>query len=52
MMKDEYMEDEPFFVDIVNLNRADDDFMRDISRNWQFLSGRLSDWIDLQRKAA
>ena len=52
MLKDEFIEDEPFLVDIVNLNRADDDFMRDISRNWQFLSGRLSDWIDLQRKAA
>jgi predicted nucleotidyltransferase len=41
----------PFMVDLVNLNRADDDFLNQASRNWLFLAGRQQDWIELQEKA-
>lgn len=51
-LKDDLIEDLPFFVDIVNLNRADDYFLREASRHWLFLAGQLSDWIEIQRKAA
>lgn len=50
--KNELIEDLPFFVDIVNLNRADENFLAEISKEWRFLAGRLSDWIKMQRKAA
>lgn len=50
--KDDLAENLPFFVDLINLNRADDDFLRQASHHWMFLAGRVNDWIDIQRKAA
>lgn len=50
--KDDIVEDLPFFVDIVNLNRADDYFLREASKYWMFLAGKLSDWVEIQRKVA
>lgn len=47
---DDLVEDLPFFVDVVNLNRADSFFLRESSKYWSFLTGRLSDWIEVQRK--
>lgn len=52
MRRDELIDDLPFFVDIVNLCRADSYFLREASRRWQLLSGKLSAWMELQRKAA
>ncbi len=42
----------PFFVDVVNLNRADLPFLQEISRHWVFVGGSLQDWISLQRRVA
>jgi predicted nucleotidyltransferase len=50
--KNELVEDLPFFVDLVNLNRADKSFLRESSRHWIFLAGKVSDWVELQRKVA
>ena len=44
-------EDLPYFVDLVNLNRADGPFLAAISRSWRFLTGKLGDWAELQRRA-
>lgn len=51
-LKNELSEDLPYFIDVVNLNRADGDFLMNVSKDWQFLTGNVSDWIALQRKAA
>lgn len=48
---EELAEEFPFLVDVVNLNRADLSFLREISRHWVFLTGSQEDWMDLQRKA-
>lgn len=50
--KDELIEDLPYFVEIVNFNHADSYFLREASKDWRFLTGKVSDWIDIQRKAA
>jgi len=50
--KNELIESLPFFVDIINLNRADKNFLIEISRDWKFLTGKVNDWIEIQRKAA
>ncbi len=50
--KDDLVEDLPFFVDIVNLNNADNEFLKIISRDWMFLTGKLKDWNEIRRKAA
>ncbi|MFH1874940.1 MAG: nucleotidyltransferase domain-containing protein [Pseudomonadota bacterium] len=50
--KDELVENLPFFVDLVNFNRADDDFLLEVSKNWKFLVGKIGDWIFLQKKVA
>lgn len=49
--KEDLIENLPFFVDIVNLNRADKDFLNDAGKGWIFLTGRCNDWVELQRKA-
>jgi len=43
-------EDFPYLVEVVNLNRADLEFLKDISRHWIFLTGRRQDWVDLQKR--
>lgn len=45
-------EDLPFFVEIINFNKASGLFLREASKGWTFLAGRLKDWLDIQRKAA
>jgi predicted nucleotidyltransferase len=49
---DDMCADFPYLVEIINLNRADESFLREISKHWMFLSGRQQDWIDLQRRVA
>lgn len=47
----EEMEDKlPVFVDLVNLNTATPDFLKNISKGWRFLVGWQQDWLELQRK--
>jgi predicted nucleotidyltransferase len=48
--KEELVEDCPFFVDVVNLNQADKYFLRESAKYWMFLSGKLSDWVELQKR--
>lgn len=48
----ELAESAPYAIDIVNLSRADEPFLREASRGWQFLGGSLEGWCALQRKAA
>jgi predicted nucleotidyltransferase len=50
--KDELVENLPFFVDIINLNRADEYFLKEASRHWMFLAGKLTDWIEIQKGVA
>lgn len=47
----ELAENLPFMIDVVNLARADNEFLREISKGWMFLTGRLDDWLALGRKA-
>lgn len=47
--RDELVESLPLMVDLVNLNRADVSFLKNISKNWVFLTGRQQDWVELQR---
>lgn len=49
---DDLVEDLPFMVDVVNLNLADNSFLREASKDWTFLAGQLKDWLELQRKVA
>ena len=51
-IKEEAEDDLPFFIDLVNLNNADDEFLRNISGDLQFLAGRHSDWIALRKRSA
>jgi hypothetical protein len=51
-IKTDWEEDSPYFIDLVNLDRADPEFLRRISRGWKFLAGRQQDWMMLQNKAA
>lgn len=48
--KSELIECFPYFMDLVNLNQADQEFLSQISRDWKFLAGRSQDWLDLQKK--
>ncbi len=41
----------PFQVDLVNLNRADESFLKPIAKDWIFLAGRQSDWLALKERA-
>ena len=40
----------PFFVDVVNLNRAENQFLTQAAAHWSLLAGRQQDWIELQRR--
>ncbi len=50
--KSEIEESQPIFVDVANLNRADDDFLQSIAHNWAFLTGKRQDWLMLQEKVS
>jgi len=41
----------PYQIDWVNMSRADQDFLKNASRSWQFLTGKRMDWQKLQEKA-
>lgn len=47
---DDLTEDFPYFVQIVNLDRADRDFLRCASQGWKFLAGHLENWVDLHKR--
>ncbi len=47
--KDELVESLPVMLDLVNLNRADTAFLKEISKGWTFLTGSQQDWIELKR---
>lgn len=49
-LKNDLEEESPYFVDVVNLNYADSEFLKEISKSWMFLAGRQKDWISLKRK--
>lgn len=50
--KDELVEGLPFFVDVVNLNRADQYFLNEAAKDWIFLGGSFEGWLKLNRKVA
>lgn len=45
--KNELMDRLPYLMDLVNLNQADSDFLKELSKDWIFLAGRAQDWLDL-----
>lgn len=49
-IKSDFEDESPYFIDLVNLNRADDTFLENISRDWMFLTGSQTDWINLNEK--
>lgn len=51
-MRDDFVENIPYSVDIVNLNRADANFLKEASNRWMFLNGLQKDWAEVNRKAA
>lgn len=51
-MKNELAEDLPFFIDIVNFNKADRDFLKEASKGWSFLTGNLKGFLELKKKVA
>lgn len=48
--KIEFEEKSPYFIDLINLNRGDQDFLKEVSQHWIFLTGKRQDWIELQKK--
>lgn len=48
----EAMDATPYLVDVVNLNRAEPEFLLEIAKHWRFLTGWRRDWEELRRKAA
>lgn len=49
--RDELEDDSAFFIDLVNLNNADREFITEISKDWIFLGGKQRDWLALQKLA-
>ena len=49
-IKSDFEDTVPFFVDLVNLNYSDSNFIDNIKKDWQLLSGKLSLWIKLNEK--
>jgi predicted nucleotidyltransferase len=46
----EQQEKLPYFIELVNLNRASKDFLINASSNWKFLAGKQVDWLEINRK--
>jgi len=46
---DEWTEQLPFMVDLVNLHKADEEFLLAISPDWKLLTGWQRDWLQLNR---
>lgn len=49
-LKGEFLENSLEFIDLVNLNRADRDFLISCRNDLIFLTGSLSDWRNLQKR--
>ncbi len=49
-IKERHEDTLPYFVDLVNLNSADANFLHAIAPDIKFLSGRRSDWLELKRR--
>ena len=49
-LKSDFEDDSPYFIDLVNLNHVDQAFINNISKDWIFLTGSQTDWIDLNEK--
>lgn len=49
-VKEGFEEEQPWFFDLVNLNNADSEFLRNIASDLQFLAGRRQDWLALKAK--
>lgn len=50
--KEDREEEFPYMVDVTNLNRADEDFLKSASRGWIFLGGNMGSWLALNQKVA
>ena len=48
VMKDDLEEDLPWFVDLVNLNKADNEFLTNIRPDIKFLAGNYRDFAKLK----
>lgn len=48
--KEEWEERASYLIDVVNLNRADRDFLQSICEGWTFLGGNLGSWLELQKR--
>lgn len=51
ILKSDFEEESPYFIDLVNLNEASQEFLQNIARHWIFLTGYRQDWIELNRRA-
>jgi predicted nucleotidyltransferase len=49
-LKEELEENSTFQIDLVNLNAADEDFLKSIAKQWRLLAGRFQDWVQLQKR--
>lgn len=49
--KGDFEESSPYKIDLVNLNRADNDFLRQASKGSVFLGGSLTSWIALNKRS-
>lgn len=50
--KEDWEEQSPYMVDVTNLNRADGEFLKSVSRGWIFLGGNLGSWLALNQRVA
>lgn len=49
---EELAEATPYMIQVVNLHRADPDFLARVAQDWQFVAGSWQDWIHLQQQVA
>jgi len=50
-LSEEWEADKSYDVNISNLTGADQNFLKEISKDWIFIGGDLLSWVDLQNKA-
>jgi predicted nucleotidyltransferase len=51
LWKEEVEEDLPYFVDLVNFNRASPSFLRTVLPSAKFIGGRFQDWLHLKNQS-
>lgn len=51
ILKSDLEEKSPVSIDLINLNSATSEFIREISGDWQFLAGRRTEWCNLKKHA-